>query len=110
MLFGVVGLVTIFTFQNVSLTGLIVTLPVFVGPALALVFGYTSAHVAFGKFFSRLGLWQMPEEETPPVIVRALNLPALAIRSEVANAEERAPLSTDELLALDKDFDDRLAA
>ncbi len=109
-LFGIVGFVTIFTSQDVSLTGLIVTIPVFVGPALALPFGYTSAHVTFGKFFSRLGLWQMPEEETPPVIVRALNLPALSLRSEVANAEARAPLSTDELLALDKDFDDRLAA
>lgn len=111
MLFGFVGVIALFITGSVTLNGFLVSLPVFLGPALAIPFGYTSAHLSFGHLFTRLGLWQLPEEEMPPVIIRAINLPALTLRGEVLrDAENRQPLSTQQLLDIDMEMEDRLAA
>jgi len=111
MLFGFVGVIALFITGSVTLNGFLVSLPVFWGPALAIPFGYTSAHLSFGHLFTRLGLWQLPEEEMPPVIIRAINLPALTLRGEVLrDAENRQPLSTQQLLDIDMEMEDRLAA
>lgn len=111
MLFGVVGVTALFITGSVTFNGFIVSLPVFLGPLIAIPMGYTSAHVAFGNLFTRLGFCQLPEEETPPVIIRAINLPALTTRAQVLHDRESyQPLSTQQLLDLDIEMEDRLAA
>lgn len=111
MLFGIVGVTALFASGSVTLNGFLVSLPVFLGPLIAVPLGYTSAHLWFGNLFTRLGFWQLPEEETPPVIIRAINLPALTIRTQVLNDKEgHQPLSTQQLLDIDIEMEDRLAA
>jgi len=81
-------------------------LPVFIGPILAVPFAITSSHLFFGKLAAKFGFWQLPEEETPPVIIRALNLPAISIRAEhEQNSEIHSPLTTQDLLAIDAKLD-----
>lgn len=111
MLFGMVGVGALLGTGTVGLTGFLVSLPVFIGPLLAIPFGYSSAQVSIGQLFTRIGLWQVPEEEKPPVIIRAIHLPALALRAgAIGDSESRAPLSTQQLLDIDGEMDDRLAA
>ena len=111
MLFGLLGVIALFISGSVTLNGFIVSLPVFLGPLISIPMGYTSAHIAFGTLFTRLGLWQLPEEETPPVIIRAIDLPALAIRGQaLSDTESHKPLSTQQLLDIDKEMEDRLVA
>lgn len=111
MLFGLFGVLALVLSGSVSLNGFLVSLPVFVGPLLAIPMGYTSAHVAFGSLFTRLGFWPLPEEQNPPVIIRAINLPALAIRGRaLSDKESYQPLSTQQLLDIDMEMEDRLAA
>ncbi len=110
IIFGTVGIAAILATGAVSVSGFLVSLPVFLGPFLAIPFGYSSAHLALGHLFTRLGLWQLPEEERPPVIIRAIHLPALLIRSEVLrDNEESLPLSTQQLLDIDLEMEDGLA-
>ena len=106
MLFGLVGIAGIFSVGNLSVATLLICLPVFIGPIFAIPFGITSSHVFFGKLTAKFGFWQMPEEETPPVIVRALNLPAISIRgAHDKNSELHSPLTTQQLLDIDADHD-----
>ncbi len=106
MLFGVVGIVGISSVGNLGVAGLLICLPVFIGPILAVPFGITSSHTIFGRLASKFGFWQLPEEETPPVIIRALNLPAISIRAEHEQSGElHSPLTTQELLDIDADLD-----
>ena len=78
----------------------------FIGPILAVPFGITSSHLFFGRLAAKFGFWQSPEEETPPVIIRALNLPAISIRAEhEQNSELHSPLTTQDLLDIDANLD-----
>ncbi|MEP2943527.1 MAG: glucans biosynthesis glucosyltransferase MdoH [Hyphomicrobiales bacterium] len=111
MLFGLLGVTALFVSGSVTLNGFLVSLPVFIGPFLAIPLGFTSAHVSFGNLFTRLGFWQLPEEQSPPVIIRAINLPALAIRGQaLSDKESHQPLSTQQLLDIDMEMEERLAA
>lgn len=111
VLFGLAGVSVLLASGSVSLDGFLVSLPVFLGPLLAIPFGHATAHLSVGRFFTRLGLWQVPEEAAAPVIVRAIDLPALAIRAQAASdGEARLPLSTQQLLDIDAEMEDRLAA
>ncbi|MEM7214560.1 MAG: glucans biosynthesis glucosyltransferase MdoH [Pseudomonadota bacterium] len=102
MLFGFVGLATVFSAGVHSLAGFLICLPVFVGPALALPFGVTSSSPTIGRVSARLGFWQIPEEDEPAVIIRALDLPALKVRDEAIAARPKySPLSTEQLLLID---------
>lgn len=106
MLFGLVGIGAIMSVGNIGLVGYLICLPVFIGPILAVPFGVSSSHDFFGKLAVKLGFWQLPEEENPPVIVRALNLPAMSIRSEYEKGSEvYKPLSTQELLSMDSELE-----
>lgn len=106
MLFGLTGIAAVMSVGNLGVVGYFICLPVFIGPVLAVPFGVLTSHGFFGKLSTRAGLWQLPEEERPPVIVRALNLDALSIRAEHAKGrEEYQPLSTQELLSLDASVD-----
>ncbi|MEP3266265.1 MAG: glucans biosynthesis glucosyltransferase MdoH [Hyphomicrobiales bacterium] len=55
MLFGLLGVTALFVSGSVTLNGFLVSLPVFIGPFLAIPLGFTSAHVSFGNLFTRLG-------------------------------------------------------
>ncbi len=106
MLFGIIGIVGISTIGDLGVAGWLICLPVFIGPMLAIPFGITSSHAFLGKLTSKFGFWQLPEEETPPVIIRALNLPAISIKAEHAqNSELHSPLTTQQLLDIDADLD-----
>ena len=106
VLFGVVGISAIASVGNLGLAGWLICLPVFIGPAFAVLFGISSSHVFFGKLTSKFGFWQLPEEETPPVIIRALNMPAISIRAEYEqNSGSHAPLTTQQLLDIDANLD-----
>lgn len=111
VLFGLGGVTVLVASDAVDFRGLIVSLPVFLGPLLAVPFGYSSAYVAVGHFLTRLGIGQLPEEVRPPVIIRALNLSALSVRANGSvDSDNRKPLTTQQLLELGNDMDDRLAA
>lgn len=102
MLFGMVGFAAVFYVGLDGWVSYLICLPVFVGPLLAVPFGVSSSSPLIGRLAARVGLWQIPEEEEPAVIIRALDLPALAMRDEVTAAEPKyAPLSTEQLLAMD---------
>jgi len=106
MVFGVVGLVVITSGAKINWVAVAMCLPVFVGPFLVIPFAISSSHPIFGAISARLGLWQLPEEQKPPVIIRALNLPAVALRADANDSHERlAPLSTDDLLRLGADME-----
>jgi membrane glycosyltransferase len=106
VLFGIIGVAGVLSVGNLSALALLICLPVFIGPILAVPFGITSSHLFFGKLAAKFGFWQLPEEETPPVIIRALNLPAISIRAEhEQNSELHSPLTTQELLAIDANLD-----
>ena len=101
MVFGGLGLFAIAMVPKLDWVAIAMCLPVFVGPMFAIPFAISSSHPVIGRAAARLGLWQLPEEEQAPVIVRALNLPAIAQRAEASGSRERlSPLSTDELLSL----------
>lgn len=105
-LFGLAGFTCVLSIGNLGIAGLLICLPVFIGPLLAVPFGISSSHAVFGKLTSKFGFWQLPEEKTPPVIIRALNLNAISIRAEYKkNSEIHSPLSTQELLDIDPDLD-----
>ncbi len=106
MLFGLVGFAGVLSVGNLGVIGLLICLPVFIGPLFAVPFGITSSHVFFGKLAAKFGFWQLPEEDTPPVIIRALNLPAISVRAESnSSSEYHSPLSTQDLLDIDVDLD-----
>lgn len=106
MLFGVVGIGAIFSGVKIDWVAIAMCLPVFVGPMLVIPFAISSSHPAIGKIVARLGLWQLPEEQKAPVIIRALNLPAMALRAEASGSHDRlSPLSTDDLLNLGADIE-----
>jgi len=101
-LFGLSGLGAIAYVGDYSATTLIICLPVFVGPLLAVPFGVLSSILSIGKLTTRMAFCQLPEEKDPPVIMRALNLPAVVIRGEVdAESERYKPLTTEQLVRLD---------
>ncbi|MGI9350413.1 MAG: glucans biosynthesis glucosyltransferase MdoH [Rhizobiaceae bacterium] len=106
MLFGVGGFAVVLGGGLHSVAGLLICLPVFVGPLLAIPFGVSSSSPAIGRISARFGFWQIPEEDTPPVIVRALDLRALAVRDEAVSARPKyAPLTTEQLLAIDAELE-----
>jgi membrane glycosyltransferase len=100
MLFGLAGFAAIFSGMKVDWVAVAMCVPVFVGPLFAIPFGISSSHPDLGRFAAKLGLWQLPEEQAPPVIIRALNLPALSIRAKSTDDRQAAhqPLSTQDLL------------
>jgi membrane glycosyltransferase len=51
------------------------------GPLLAVPFAVITALPAAGRFLMKLGLCSLPEESSPPEILRALDVPALAMRA-----------------------------
>ena len=105
-LFGLAGFTCVLGVGEVGLAGLLVCLPVFVGPLMAIPFGMSSSHVMFGEVAARAGVWQLPEEEVPPVIIRALNLPAVWMRAQAKEDQElHAPLSVDQLLDMDAELE-----
>ena len=84
----------------------LICLPVFVGPLLAVPFGVTSSSPMIGRIAARFGIWQIPEEETPPVIVRALALPALSARHGYSyGIDKYKTLTTDQLLTIEEEVD-----
>lgn len=107
MLFGVTGMYLLYIgglFSSV--VAMVVCLPVFVGPLLALPFGVSSSLPVFGSLSAKLRIWQIPEEEEPPVIIRALGLPALDMRSIGATSRDKyLPLSREELLSIDVEME-----
>jgi len=106
MLFGLAGVGAVLSVGNIGVVGLLICLPVFIGPVLAIPFGVSSSHLFFGRMAAKFGFWQLPEEENPPVIVRALNLPAISVRAEHEKVGERlSPLTTQELLDIDDELD-----
>ena len=106
VLFGVIGIAGVLSVGNLNIPTLLICLPVFIGPILAVPFGITSSHVFFGKLTAKFGFWQLPEEEKPTVIIRALNLPAISIRAEHdKNSELHSPLTTQQLLDIDAELD-----
>jgi len=101
-LFGVAGVTAVMSVENASYAALAICLPVFIGPALVLPFAVFTSHPALGWLAARFGLWQLPEEEHPPVVVRALELPAVKIRAQAEVDRERyAPLTTEQLLKIE---------
>lgn len=110
-LFGLGGLTALIGSSSVTPMGLIVCLPVFLGPLIAAPFGVFTSHMLIGGWAARLGLWQLPEEERPPVIIRALGLPALSHRAmAVSDGAAREPLTTQQLLDMDLELEERLVA
>lgn len=106
MLFGVFGMVAIASAANVGWAAIAMCLPVFVGPLLAIPFAVSSSHPSIGAVAAKIGLWQLPEEQNPPVIIRALNLDAVSYRAEARGLQEPfTPLSTDDLLDLGADLE-----
>ena len=104
MLFGAVGFYVVLGSGWYSIGLLFLCLPVFVGPLLAVPFAMSSSLPFSGWISAKYGVWQIPEEEEPTVVLRALDLPALAIRETSARQTLKyAPLSRDELLAIDVD-------
>ena len=105
-IFGITGLGVIFGFQNPSLAIVLICLPVFIGPILAIPFALITSYKGLGTLFAKLGLCQIPEENHPPVILRALELEAISIRVNANNNSKiYQPLTTEDLLKLDIDFD-----
>lgn len=110
-LFGVSGVVGLLAFSSVSWGGFLFAVPVFVGPLLAIPFALSTSNVFIGHFVTRFGLCQIPEEETLPVVIRALDLDPISIRAKaLADGTRHAPLSTADLLEINAEVDDRLAA
>ncbi len=106
MVFGMMGIGAIASGVKLDWVGIAMCLPVFVGPLLVIPFAISSSHPEIGKIAARLGLWQLPEEQNAPVIVRALNLPVLELKGASKGADERfSPLSTDDLLDLGADLE-----
>lgn len=106
MLFGLIGFAAIFSGDSVSLVAIAMCVPVFLGPLFAIPFGLSSSHVSLGQLIARLGLWQLPEENRPPVIIRAINLPVVTHRALHVDENDRfSPLSTQDLLELGADLD-----
>ncbi len=111
MLFGSVGFCLIFAGGFHTAFGLLICLPVFVGPLLAIPLGVSSSLPIFGQLSARWQVWQIPEEETPPVIIRALNLPVLDFRGKVAKSGEKyLPLSREDLLSIDVELENQSGA
>ncbi|MEM8797864.1 MAG: glucans biosynthesis glucosyltransferase MdoH [Pseudomonadota bacterium] len=111
MTFGFVGVGALVATGSVDTVGFLVSLPVFFGPVLAIPFALSSSHLAAGHLATRLGLWQIPEENRLPVIIRALDLPAVSIRGKaVTDGTRHEPLTTDQLLEPGLDKEDRLVA
>lgn len=106
MIFGLVGFTTIFSGGKLDAIAIAICIPVFVGPLFAIPFGLSSSHLGLGNLAARFGLWQLPEEKTPPVIIRALNLPALSAKAETAGMRDiYKPLSTQDLLDMGADLE-----
>jgi len=107
-LFGLSGLGVIAYVGDFSLITLVICLPVFVGPLLAVPFGIFSSNLSIGRMTTRFAFCQLPEEKDPPVIMRALNLPAVLIRGEVdAESERYKPLTAEQLSTMDIEYDSR---
>lgn len=105
-LFGLSGIGIITYVGDFSVVTLAICLPVFVGPLIAVPFGIFSSVLSIGRLTTRLAFCQLPEEKEPPVIMRALNLPAVIIRGEVdAEAERYKPLTTEQLARMDIEYD-----
>jgi len=105
-LFGLTGIGVIIYVGDYSIVTLAICLPVFIGPLLAIPFGVLSSMLSIGRLTTRMAFCQLPEEKEPPIIMRALNLPAVIIRSEVdAEAERYKPLTTEQLSRLDIEYD-----
>lgn len=66
--------------------------PFFVGALIAVPLAVVTASPALGLALTRLGLWRIPEETEPPALIRSLDLPALANRSQ-APGDRGGPLS-----------------
>ncbi|MEO0327036.1 MAG: glucans biosynthesis glucosyltransferase MdoH [Pseudomonadota bacterium] len=102
MIFGVAGITILVSVQNVSVAGLLIALPVFMGPFFALPFGVSSAKPIIGFWAAKMKIWQIPEEAAPPVIIRALHLPALSAQNLLTNGDhDHVPLTTEQLLSFD---------
>lgn len=105
-LFGLTGFAIVIAGGAHSMIGFLICLPVFVGPLLAVPFGVTSSSPMVGRIAARFGFWQTPEEEIPPVIIRALDMPALAYRGYSSTAlGSNQPLSTEQLLSIDAELE-----
>lgn len=106
MVFGFAGFAVIFSGGKLDWVAVAMCVPVFVGPLFAIPFGFSSSHTGLGALIARLGIWQLPEENAPPVIIRALHLPAVSQHFHAADAHDRfTPLSTQELLELGADLE-----
>ncbi len=106
MVFGMIGFAAIFSGANVGLVAIAMCVPVFLGPLFAIPFGLSSSHTGLGKLIAQTGLWQLPEESQPPVIVRAINLPVVTHRTlRLGDADRYSPLSTQDLLDLGADLE-----
>ena len=103
-LFGLAGISMVIAISHNSITGFLICLPVFTGPLLAIPYGILTSSPSIGSLFARLGFCQIPEEHQPPVIVRALDLPALASKKEALLSRPKyAPLTVEQLLSIDED-------
>lgn len=101
-LFGLGGLAAVFSIGPMNVAGMVICLPVFVGPVMAIVFGVTSSLPFFGRLTARLGIWQIPEEEEPPIVLRALGLEAVSMRAIALDYRQKySPLSLEDLLVID---------
>ena len=99
MLFGIVGFSLIFSGAIVNWVTIAMCLPVFVGPFFAIPFGISSSHQEVGRLVSGFGLWRLPEEQKIPSIIRALHLPAIAIRKR-NRSDHLTPISAEDLIDL----------
>ena len=106
MLFGLIGFTVIFSGDKADWVTIAMCIPVFVGPLFVLPFAISSSHPGLGQLAARFGLWHLPEEKIPPVIIRALHLPAVMQRSSGSEPQHvRSPLSTEDLLDTGSDVE-----
>ena len=77
-LFGAAGLTW---FYNLSPELILPSLPVLVGPLIAVLFAVATSVEPWGRRTLTAGLWRTPEETAPSADLRELGLPALAVRT-----------------------------
>jgi membrane glycosyltransferase len=76
MLFGILGFAWFFFALPMGF-GAWLALPVIVGPAVAVLLGWSTAWPQLGFAAHRLGLWSIPEETAPQQTILSLGLPVL---------------------------------
>lgn len=105
-LFGIVGMSAVMSVDNLTIGWILFAAPVFAGPLIAIPFAISSSFTPLGRFAARFGFWQIPEEVSPPVILRALSLPAILARADKAKRDEvYGPVSPQQLIEMDIELD-----